>query len=128
MKGLVVKDSHIVKEMDKSLIDGERKNSLVIPVGLTKDGNVGKSTSAISYEDFKLLRKYVRHAIKDLCEEMLSGEIRIAPYKHKDGTSCDFCDYSAICQFDSTIKDNKYKNLNNKSNEEIIKMMKGDVN
>ncbi|NJI71431.1 hypothetical protein GSQ53_20835, partial [Clostridioides difficile] len=73
MKGLVVKDSHIVKEMDKSLIDGERKNSLVIP-----DGNVGKSTSAISYEDFKLLRKYVRHAIKDLCEEMLSGEIRIA--------------------------------------------------
>lgn len=23
-------------------------------------------------------------------EEMLSGEIRIAPYKHKDGTSCDF--------------------------------------
>lgn len=59
---------------------------------------------------------------------MLSGEIRIAPYKHKDGTSCDFCDYSTICQFDSTIKDNKYKNLNNKSNEEIIKMMKGDVN
>ncbi|MGO0862632.1 PD-(D/E)XK nuclease family protein, partial [Clostridioides difficile] len=32
MKGLVVKDSHIIKEMDKSLIDGERKNSLVIPV------------------------------------------------------------------------------------------------
>lgn len=127
MKGLVVKDSHIIKEMDKSLIDGERKNSLVIPVGLTKDGNVGKSTSTVSYEDFRLLRKYVKHAIKDLCEEMLSGEIKISPYKHKEGTSCDFCDYSAICQFDSTMKDNKYKILNNKSNEEIIKMMEGDV-
>ncbi|UDN62856.1 helicase-exonuclease AddAB subunit AddB [Clostridioides sp. ES-W-0016-02] len=127
MKGLVVKDSHIIKEMDKSLIDGKRKNSLVIPVGLTKDGNVGKSTSTVSYEDFRLLRKYVKHAIKDLCEEMLSGEIKISPYKHKEGTSCDFCDYSAICQFDSTMKDNKYKILNNKSNEEIIKMMEGDV-
>lgn len=97
MKGFVVKDFYIVKEMDKLLIDGERKNFLVILVGFIKDGNVGKSILVISYEDFKLFRKYVRYVIKDLCEEMLSGEICIVLYKYKDGILCDFCDYFVIC-------------------------------
>ena len=57
---------------------------------------------------------------------MMSGNIHIGPYKNKNGTSCDFCSYSAICQFDTTVRDNKYRILNNKDNDEIIKLMKGE--
>lgn len=127
MKGLVIKDSHIIKEMDKSLANGERSTSLVIPANLTKDGGIGKNTNGVTYEEFEVLRKYVKHTIKDLCEDMTSGNIMISPYKNKNGTSCDFCSYSVICQFDTTLKDNKYKILNNKDNDEIIKMMKGEI-
>ena len=127
MKGLIIKDAHIIKEMDKSLADGERKTSLVIPANLTKDGNIGKNTNGVTYEEFDILRKYVKSTVKNLCSEMNSGNIGIDPYKNKNGTSCDFCTYSSICQFDTTIKDNKYRILNNKDNDEIIKLMKGDV-
>ncbi|RDY25963.1 helicase-exonuclease AddAB subunit AddB [Romboutsia weinsteinii] len=127
MKGLVIKDSKIIKEMDKSLADGDRTSSLVIPANLTKDGGIGKNTSGVTYEEFEVIRKYVKHTIKDICEDMVGGNIMIAPYKNKNGTSCDFCNYSGICQFDTTLKDNKYKILNDKKSDEIIKMMKGDV-
>ena len=127
MKGLIIKDAHIIKEMDKSLADGARKSSLVIPANLTKDGNIGKSTNGVTYEEFEILRSYVKKTVKDLCKEMVSGNIGIDPYKNKNGTSCDFCSYSAICQFDTTMKDNKYRILNNKDNEEVIKLMKGEI-
>ena len=127
MKGLIIKDAHIIKEMDKSLADGARKSSLVIPANLTKDGNIGKSTNGVTYEEFEILRNYVKKTVKDLCKEMVSGNIGIDPYKNKNGTSCDFCSYSAICQFDTTMKDNKYRILNNKDNEEVIKLMKGEI-
>lgn len=127
MKGLVIKDSHIIKEMDKSLENGERSSSLVIPANLTKDGGIGRNTSGVTYEEFEVLRKHVKKTIKEICQDMISGNIMIAPYKNKNATSCDFCSYSVICQFDTTLKDNKYKILNNKDNDEIIKSMKGDV-
>lgn len=126
MKGLIIKDAHIIKEMDKSLADGERKSSLVIPANLTKDGNIGKNTNGVTYEEFDILRKYVKNTVKKLCGEMISGNIGIDPYKNKNVTSCDFCTYSAICQFDTTMRDNKYRILNNKDNDEVIKLMKGE--
>lgn len=127
MKGLIIKDAHIIKEMDKSLADGERKSSLVIPANLTKDGGIGKNTNGVSYEEFDVLRNYVKSTVKNLCGEMVSGNINIDPYKNKNGTSCDFCSYSAICQFDTTMKENKYRILNNKDNDEVIKLMKGEI-
>ena len=71
---------------------------------------------------------YIRmEDIKELCEGMLGGDISINPNKHKDRTSCDFCIYNAICQFDSTLKDNNYNIIKDKKNEEIIRMMAEEV-
>ena len=61
---------------------------------------------------------------KELCERMVGGDISIIPCKNKNGTSCDFCSYASICQFDVSIKGNTYTVLNDKSDEEVIKLMK----
>lgn len=127
MQGLLIKDSNIIKEMDKSLANGERSTSLVIPANLNKDGTLGRHTKGVSSEEFEVIRKYVKDLIKDLCEDMLDGNISISPYKNKDKNSCTFCNYSAICQFDTTLKDNKYKVINKKSDDEIIKTMREEV-
>ena len=63
----------------------------------------------------------------ELCDEMLSGQIKIEPTKSLKVTYCDYCDYSSICQFDTSIKDNKYKVLLNKDKEEIWECMKNRV-
>ncbi|WP_195937667.1 helicase-exonuclease AddAB subunit AddB [Romboutsia sp. 1001713B170131_170501_G6] len=127
MQGLLIKDSNIIKEMDKTLASGERTTSLVIPANFNKDGTLGRYTKGVTNEEFEVIRNYVKGLIKDLCEDMLSGNISISPYKNKDKNSCIYCNYSAICQFDTTLKDNKYKIINKKSNDEIINIMRGGV-
>ena len=52
---------------------------------------------------------YVNDKMIEICEEMLSGQVKIEPCKSSKVTYCDYCNYSAICQFDTSIRDNKYK-------------------
>ena len=125
MKGLVVKDPDIVKEMDHDL--EETSSSVVIPVSIKKDGTLSSKTHGATYEEFDILRKYVKETIKDLCEEMLSGNIMIRPYKKNKFTSCEYCDYSTICQFDGSMKDNKYRNMNDKKDDEVLELMRKAV-
>ena len=48
----------------------------------------------------------------------------IAPIRHY---SSYFCQYSSICQFDSTMKDNDYRIINKKDQDEIINKMRGEI-
>lgn len=114
MKGLLLADAKVIKEMDNN-IEGY---SLIIPARINKDGSLGNS-SAITLEQFEILREYVRDTIVRLCEDMLSGDITIKPVKNNKYVSCKFCNFSSICQFDSSIKDNKYNYLAKKSDEDI---------
>ena len=128
MNGLVLKDVDIIGEMDMSLKEGERKTSLVIPANFDKNGNIGRYTKGVTEPEFDILRQYVKHEVKELCERMIGGDIRIIPCKNKTGTSCDFCTYSSICQFDISIRGNTYTILNEKSEEEVLKLMEEEVN
>jgi ATP-dependent helicase/nuclease subunit B len=123
MNGLLLKDAKVVREMDK----GMQGFSLIIPARINKDGSLSKSPSVISIEQFELLRKYVRETLVSLCEDMLSGNIEIKPSKEKRYSACNFCSYSAICQFDSTMKDNKYRYVNKKKDEEVWSLMEKKI-
>lgn len=127
MNGLVLKDVDIIGEMDMSLKEGERTTSLIIPANLDKNGNIGRYTKGVTEPEFDILREYVKYEVKKLCERMVGGDISIIPCKNKNGTSCDFCTYASICQFDTSIKGNMYTILNDKKDEEIIKLMEKEV-
>ena len=126
MNGLLIKDINVIKYMDNTLESGERSKSLIIPAEIKKDGTLSKNTKAVSDEEFKTIRKYVKTLINDICEEMLDGNIDITPYKEKDKHACEYCQYSAICKFDATLTDNNYKVINKKKDDEILIKMKGD--
>lgn len=123
MKGLVLKDARVVRAMDKD-IDGY---SLVIPAAFKKDGDFKANSSVVTEEEFDLLREYVNDKMISLCEDMLSGEIKIEPIKHANRTQCEYCDFSSICKFDTGIKDNKYKTIINKSQNEIWDNIRKEV-
>jgi ATP-dependent helicase/nuclease subunit B len=119
MNGLLLKDAKVVREMDKDM----QGFSLIIPARINKDGSLSKSPSVISIEQFGILRNYVRETLINLCQEMLGGNIEIRPSKEKKYSACNFCDYSAICQFDSTMKNNSYRYVNKKKDEEVWSLM-----
>ena len=123
LKGLLLKDAKVVKAMDKD-IEGY---SLVIPAAFKQNGDFTASSSVVTEEEFDILRQYVNKKMKELCEEMLSGEIKIEPSKNANTPYCDYCDYSSICQFDTKLKDNRYKVILKKSQDKIMEKIKNEV-
>ncbi|MDP4145550.1 MAG: helicase-exonuclease AddAB subunit AddB [Bacillota bacterium] len=121
MKGLLLADEEIIKEMDRNL----EGNSLIIPARLNKNGSLGKSSVA-TVEQFDMLRNHVRNKLIDSCEEMLNGNISIKPCKRKNNVPCDYCLYHSICQFDAQMKNNYYNNMREKSDEEIWRLLQDE--
>ena len=115
MDGLLLKNVELVKAMDKDM----ETYSLIIPAAFKKDGDFTSTSSVVTEGQFELLRKYVNDKMIEICEEMLSGEVKIEPCKSSKVTYCDYCDYSAICQFDTSIRDNKYKIMLKKKKEDL---------
>lgn len=123
LKGLVLKDAKVVKAMDRD-IEGY---SLVIPAAFKKDGDFKSTSDVVTEEEFTLLREYVNRKMISLCEDMLCGDIKIEPTKQANRSCCEYCDFSSICQFDTSIKDNKYKIVGKKSRTEIWDNIRSDV-
>jgi len=120
MRGLLLADVKLIREMDNT-IEGA---SLIIPATINKGDVLGKNTSAATLEQFKLLRKYVRNLLKDLGKEIMKGNVTIKPYKKKGTTSCTYCSFLPVCQFDTTMKENSYRLLYDKNNDEVWGLMK----
>lgn len=121
MRGLLLADVKLIREMDNS-IEGA---SLIIPATVNKGDVLGKNTSAASLDQFTLLRKYIKKLLKDLCGEIMNGNASISPYKKKGATSCKYCSYLSICQFDTAMKENAYRLLYEKVNEEVWDLVAG---
>ncbi len=116
MKGLVLKDAKIVKELDKD-ISGY---SSVIPVGLNKNNEFYSNSSVVDYKEFIGLIDHVKKLIKEITKEMLNGKISIEPIKNGKKVACTYCPYGGICQFDTMLEENNYKNIKKLTDEEIL--------
>ncbi len=115
MRGLILADSNIVKEMDRS-IDG---SSVLMPARINKDGSLGKNSSVATIEQFEILKTYVKDILSSISEEMKRGSIAISPYKKGKQTSCRFCPYSSICRFEVNVPGNRYRLLKELDNESV---------
>jgi ATP-dependent helicase/nuclease subunit B len=118
MKGLLLADVQLVKAMD-SRIDGA---SLIVPARLNKGEVLGKS-SAASLEQFRQLRSHVSKLLRKLCTEIMQGNAAIKPYRKKAITSCSYCSFSAVCQFDTAREENTYKTIYERKDEEVWSLL-----
>lgn len=124
MQGLILADINIVKKMDKTLEKGQSNR---IPAYIDKDGNLSKGkSSAVTKEEFELLQNYTKKTIKEISEEILSGNIKMEPYYNKrtKKTPCEYCDYKSICNFKAGECQNKYRFIDTKKKEEILQEIK----
>ena len=123
MRGLILADIDIVRKMDKKLVTG---SSNIIPATINKDETLSNKSSNITKTQFEYLQKYTNKIIKQISEEILSGNIDVKPYYNtKDKkTPCEYCTYKSICQFDTGICKKEYKYISNLEKETILEMMK----
>ena len=91
-------------------------------------GVIAPSNIILEKDEFKLLQNKVERVIKQISEEILSGEIIQKPiylYKNKR-TACEFCTYKAICGFDSKMCNNRYNYIPNLSKNEVLSKLKSE--
>ncbi len=123
MKGLILADVDIVKKMDNTLETG---NSNIIPAYINKDGNLANRASTITRQQFENLQKYTNKIIKQISNEILTGDIGVKPYyKLNQGkTPCEYCKYKSICNFNTGICKKEYNYIGNQSKEYILERIK----
>ncbi len=127
MQGLILADINVVKMMDKTLDKGA---SNLIPAYIDSKNNLSMSrSSSVSRQQFEYLQKYVNLTIKQIAEEIYSGNIDVFPYyssKNKK-TPCKYCTYSSICGFnDKDLKQN-YNYIPNNDKQKVIEKIEGEL-
>ena len=122
MNGLILKDARVVKSMDNE-IEGY---SLIIPARMNKGDTLGSTPSVVTEEQFNILRKYVRDTMVRICEDMLNGNIEIIRLRVR---SILLAATATLHPFVSLtpMKDNKYRYVNKKKDDEVWTLMQDKV-
>ena len=100
MKGWLLNDASVIRN-----IDGAAK---YIRVKLNKDktdidGRYKKNTK--NEQEFDVLAAYVLKKLQDAGERVLSGDIKIQPFRTKKKSACKFCLYRDVCGFEEKYHD-----------------------
>ena len=86
---------------------------------INKDGSIGKGSSdAAKPDEFAALLQLVRRRIGELADQLITGDITIAPYRIRQESPCVRCNYGSICRFDPII--NRYRFLEPLSRQDVI--------
>ena len=125
LNGILLADVHVAKMMDNKL---EKGYSDIIPAFVDKEGELSMTRSnAINLEDFKNLQKHTKKIIKEICKEILSGNIEMRPYRNKAKKAvCEYCNYRSICNFSPEKKGNEYFSIKSIEKQEILEKIKGE--
>lgn len=122
MQGLILADVNVVRMMDKKL---EKGASSIVPAYIDSNDNLSNTRSSIvTKEQFSELQKYTKKIIKQIAEEILSGNIDIKPFYNtkKKKTPCEYCEYKSICNFDKSK--NEYNYVPNFEKDAVLEMIK----
>lgn len=98
----------------------------VVQAFVKQDGSLGhpNTTDALESHQFRALLDVARKKLAELTEGILSGDIRIAPYRLNDRSPCPRCEYRSVCRFDPAI--NRYNHLPSVSKSEFFAAAGGD--
>ncbi|TQE91387.1 helicase-exonuclease AddAB subunit AddB [Ureibacillus terrenus] len=124
MRGLLAEDQEAVLAMDERL--EEDGKSIIIPVSLKKNGEFYKNSKVVPHDAMKDLRLFVRKKHQEAGESILSGDTSIRPYKLKQRTACDYCEFKSVCQFDPM--EGEFLRLQPDSSENVIEKIRKELN
>ena len=124
LSGIHTDNIDVIKAIDM----GFGNKGLVLKGSITKDNKLNQHTKALSDEDFKVVDDFVMGKVKELGDRIMSGEMDKNPYYKAKKSSCEFCDYKNICDFDRDDGDD-YRWLNNMKDPQALDAMKnkGDI-
>lgn len=124
-KGLLIADKDIASALDPS-VEGNG-SSLILPIRYKKDGSFAAVNDLVTFEDLELLILNNRRRIQEAGERILSGELKLNPIKDFRYTPSVQGPYRAVSQFDSTLKENRYRRLEKMGKKEVLQKLREEL-
>ena len=122
MRGLLLSDEKIVRNMDTSLNSGY---SQIVPAALRKNGGFYSNSSVANEEVFTKLQTHIQELMKHAGLDITAGGVHLNPFQDKQREACTFCPFLSVCQFDPMLETNNYRKLKNMNDKEVLdEMMK----
>lgn len=122
LQGLLIGEGDLLLGHDREVGAGER--SPVVPLIRKKDGELAKNSRVISPQDLDLFYSHLFQYITEGGGEMLQGVIEPQPVRvnrDSDTTPCRYCDYGAICGFDPSLPNYRYRDVLIKGDGAVLK-------
>lgn len=92
MKGIFLKDVEILKLMDNKLSEDDR----LIDVSSRSLSSNARSNKVLEKEEFQNLCSNVTDILKDIGNDISSGNVKIKP--NKKANHCQYCEFSSVCR------------------------------
>lgn len=97
--GMVLEDPAVLQAMEHSAL--EAPCYLPIAVKKTKSGEKNVTGSLASAEQLGKLSRYVDHLLREITDEVFSGNIDADPCHYaSQRTACTFCEFAPACHFE----------------------------
>ena len=125
MNGLIISNVKLIEAMDSEFNeskDGVSYESEILNLKKSKEGKFSKMP-IVSEKDFEKLRIHMRKTLKDIGDEIMSGNVKNEPLERKGVISpCDYCSFKKACMFDRSLG-NRVRRLNELKDEEVLEKL-----
>lgn len=95
MSGILLDDEEALRGMERDIA------GIYIPAMLDKSGNLDSASSLASRAELGALARKVKEQITKMAEFLGKGAIDACPIDENGRLTCEYCDYSAVCGFES---------------------------
>lgn len=128
MPGWIVADKELVQLIDSTLSE-PGANSRFIYAKIKKGGELKADAAHLKQpRELELLLEYVERLLQNTGRDILSGRIAPVPYKNKNGhTTCEYCNYRAICGFDAQLEGFGYRHVLKQADEEFMQNIEQEL-
>ncbi len=121
--GIVSEDEKIVSLLDKNFTDKSR----VIPVERKKDGTFSARSGVMGKEDYETVSRFVSHKIRQLGQEILSGNIAVNPCQQGTMQACTYCAFRGVCDFEERVPGYDMRLLRGGSKDDLLLKMRNEL-
>ena len=123
MPGWILKEKSLIQTLETDFEEANR-TQFIPKISLKKDGDFnGTSAGNLkSQEDFNAILEHLKKLLEKSGQEILDGNIHIAPYQLKKYSPCSHCPYKPVCSFDR-FQGNQYRELEALGDKEILRRL-----
>lgn len=113
LRGITLADMEILNAMDSGEV------ACVAPPVYLKSGELRKNAKALDMAQFTALLSHARQVASALADELFGGKTDISPARDQNRAACDYCDFRAVCHFDTEAPDAPFREVPDMSMEQL---------